>query len=273
MAGRAPAHIEADWGGGRTATYPVQYNPKELSFEKGVQLAEINIPGLDCPLQQFVRGNAEKLTVELFFDSTAGGLGPDATPVTIQTDEIAKLVRIDPDSHAPPVVTFRWGGGFPGSAISFAAAPGADAGAAGSAAAAGGTGAAPAAAGGEGGQGKGNQRRDSFVGVAESVRSQFTLFSSEGIPLRANLTLVLREYRPLDTQLDQLGLNSPDRTHAHPLAAGETLSQLAYRYYFDSARWRWIADANGIEDPRRLLPGAILSVPAINPRGQRGTRG
>lgn len=269
MAGRVPAQIEADWGGGRTATWRVQYNPKELSFEKGVQLAEIAIPGLDCPLQQFVRGQAERLTVELFFDSTAGGLGPEATSITAQTDEIAKLVRIDPDSHAPPIVTFRWGPGFPGDSLSFPAGPGGDD----SAAAAGGSGAPPAAAGGEGGQGKGNQRRDSFVGIAESVRSQFTLFSSEGIPLRATVTLVLREYRPLDTQLEQLGLNSPDRTHAHPLAAGETLSQLAHRYYLDAARWRWIADGNGIEDPRRLVPGAILAVPAINPRSRLGTRG
>jgi nucleoid-associated protein YgaU len=260
MTAQASAQLEADWGGGRTRTYHVQYNPRELSFEKGVQLAEVSIPGLDAPLQQFIRGQAEKLSLELFFDSTAGGLGAGATSVTAETDEIAKLARIDPDSHAPPVVTFRWGASFPGDAVSFAPGVVGDDSTAGSVA---------DAAAGEAWKGKGNQRRNSFIGVAESVRSQFTLFASDGTPLRATVTLVLREYRPLDTQIGQLGLNSPDRTHAHPLAAGETLSQLAYRYYLDPRRWRWISDANGITDPRRLTPGTLLSVPAIDDRTRR----
>ena len=56
----------------------VQYNPTELSWDKGAQIAEISIPGLDAPLQQFVRGQAEKLTLELFFDTTDHGMGKDA---------------------------------------------------------------------------------------------------------------------------------------------------------------------------------------------------
>ncbi len=55
--------------------YDVQYNPTELAFDKQAQLAEIAIPGLDAPLQQFVRGNAEKLTLELFCDTTDQGIG------------------------------------------------------------------------------------------------------------------------------------------------------------------------------------------------------
>lgn len=259
MAKRAPAQLEADWGGGRIRTYKVQYNPKELSFEKGVQLAEINIPGLDAPLQQFVRGQAEKLSLELFFDTTEDGMGEAATSVTARTDEIYKLVKVDPDSHAPPVVTFRWGVSFPGDSVSFqaGASPGADAEGVGE------------QGGSPGGQGKGNQQRSSFRGIAESVRQQFTLFSSEGVPLRATLNLVLREYRPLDDQLLELGLNSPDRTHAHALSSGETLSGLAHRYYLDASRWRWLADDNRISDPRRLIPGTILSVPSIDDKARR----
>ena len=70
----------------------------------------------------------------------------------------------------------------------------------------------------------GSQRRNSFTGVAESVRQRFTMFSPEGVPLRATVTLVLREFRPIEQQLDELNLSSPDRTHRHRLAAGETLS-------------------------------------------------
>src|SRR5215217_2058146 len=85
-----------------------QFNPTELSFDKNVQIAEISIPGLDAPLQQFVRGQAEKLTVELFFDSTEDGMGEGATSVTTYTDQILQLMKIEPSRHAPPVCAFMW---------------------------------------------------------------------------------------------------------------------------------------------------------------------
>ena len=63
---------------------------------RAAQLAEIAIPGLDSPLQQFVRGQTEKLTVDLFFDTTEDGTGAGATSVTTQTDQIYALVKIEP---------------------------------------------------------------------------------------------------------------------------------------------------------------------------------
>src|SRR5215213_7367051 len=76
----------------------VSFNPTELTFNKGAQLAEISIPGLDSPIIQFVRGQSETLAVDLFFDSTdEGGMGADAIPVTKATDRFYKLVKIDPD--------------------------------------------------------------------------------------------------------------------------------------------------------------------------------
>ncbi len=236
------ATLSVEWiggsakAGGKTKTYPVQHNPKELSLEKSVQLAEINIPGLDAPLQQFIRGQAEKLTIELFFDTTENGMGDDAVSVTEKTDEIYQLVKVESTSHAPPVVTFAWNKHFSGDTL--------DAG------------------------GSCNQLRNSFKGVVESVKQNFTLFSPKGVPLRATINLVLREYRTLKEQMDQLHLSSPDRTHSHVLAAGEDLSKLAGTYYESPADWRHIADDpdNGIEDPRRLQTGSVLTVPAITPR-------
>jgi hypothetical protein len=214
-----------------TIVYEVQYNPTELQFDKQVQLAEIPIPGLDAPLQQYVRGNAEKLSLEIFCDSTDQGTGINAASVTGETDKYYQLVKPLPKRHAPPIVTFFWHKQFPGSAIDSAWG--------------------------------GNQRRFSFTGVAESVRSRFTLFSPEGIPLRATINLVLREWRPIEDQLDELNPSSPDRSHRHVLAAGETLSKVAGLYYQRPGDWRPIADGNGIEDPRRLTAGLQLAVPAI----------
>jgi hypothetical protein len=95
----------------------LQYNPTELSWDKSAHLAEITIPGLDAPLQQFVRGEAERLTLELFFDTTDHGMGKGATSVTTLTDRIYQLVKIEPKRHAPPICTFCWNDQFPGSSL------------------------------------------------------------------------------------------------------------------------------------------------------------
>src|SRR5215468_8607822 len=92
----------------------VQFNPTEMVFDKGTQLAEIGIPGLDAPIQQFVRGNAEKLTLELFCDTTDQGTGVGAQSVTKETDKFYQLTKIIPSRHAPPTVTFYWNDKFPG---------------------------------------------------------------------------------------------------------------------------------------------------------------
>jgi hypothetical protein len=92
-------------------SFEVQFNPGEYTLEKSVQLAEIAIPGLDSPLLQFVRGQNERLTLDLFFDTTRDGMGPDATPVTDLTDPFYLLVKQQPASHAPPRISFIWGEG------------------------------------------------------------------------------------------------------------------------------------------------------------------
>jgi nucleoid-associated protein YgaU len=207
-----------------------QHNPTQITLEKGVQLAEINIPGLTAPLQQFVRGQAETLNVELFFDTSDHGMGNDTVSVTTLTDPIYAMTRIDPKTHAPPIVDFFWGLDSPGSQLPDVLE---------------------------------SQRRYSFTGVVSSVRQNFTMWSTLGAPLRAKLTLTIKEYLPLDQQLDELDLSSPDKTHSHVVAVGQTLGAIAHRYYTDSTQWREIADANAIDDPRRMMPGRQLTVPSI----------
>jgi Contractile injection system tube protein/LysM domain len=248
----------------------LQYNPTELSWDKSAQIAEIGIPGLDAPLQQFVRGQAEKLNLELFFDTTDHGMGKGAVSVTNLTDRVYQLIKIEPSRHAPPICTFIWNDQFPGSSLEGNAgstASGALAGSVGSAI--GGAvsaigavvGAAASAAGAIAGAASGNQRRNGFRCIVESIKQKFTLFSPEGIPLRATLSVALREYKTLDEQLAQLNLTSPDRTHSHVTRSGDTLSSIAAQYYRSPGDWRSVADANAIEDPRRLAVGAFLTIP------------
>src|SRR5215208_6356027 len=91
---------------------PVQFNPTEYTLEKGAQIAEIAIPGIDSPILQFVRGQNEKLTLELFFDTTQSGMGEQAVrDVRELTDPVYQLVKIQSKTHAPPRIRFIWGKG------------------------------------------------------------------------------------------------------------------------------------------------------------------
>jgi nucleoid-associated protein YgaU len=216
---------------GEFTGFTVQFNPTEVSFEKAMKFAEITIPGLDVPLQQFVRGEAEKLTLELLCDSTEKGTGLGAESVTTQTDKVFSMARINPKTHAPPVVKLSWNNHFPGDSL------------------------APNLS---------SQRRTSFTGVIESIRQKFTLFSPEGVPLRATINLTIREYKKLEDQIDQLNLQSPDRTHSHTIKGAETLSGIAASEWTRPGAWRVIADENEIEDPRRLRVGTFLRIPVLD---------
>jgi LysM repeat protein len=233
------AVILVKWYNRKPDRLPVQYNPAELSFDKAAQIAEINIPGLDSPIQQFVRGQVEKLTLDLFFDTTDEGMGNKATSVTKYTDQIYQLVKIEAERHAPPVCVFLWNDKFPGSSLGSQST-------------------------GQSAEIFGNQRRNGFQCVVESVKQKFVLFSPEGIPLRATLTVVLREYKTLDEQFPQLNRKSPDRTKSHVIQLGETLSGIAGEHYAQPGEWRAIAEANTIEDPRRIDPGTHLQIPPIH---------
>src|ERR1700731_5078076 len=73
---------------------PVKFNPEKYSLTKGVQIAEIDIPGLDSPVLQFVRGQNEKITLELFFDTTDSGLVENVVDVRTKTLPLHNLMKV-----------------------------------------------------------------------------------------------------------------------------------------------------------------------------------
>jgi Contractile injection system tube protein len=88
---------------------PVQFNPTEYTVDKGAQLAEITIPGIDSPILQFVRGQNERLSLDLFFDTTSLGMDEVALDVRVLTNSIYQLVKMQPRTHAPPRIRLVWG--------------------------------------------------------------------------------------------------------------------------------------------------------------------
>jgi hypothetical protein len=233
----------------------VMFNPTEYSISRNMSYAEIGVPGLAMPLLQFVRGEAQVLTLELFLDSSdRKSLSPDAaasaalsgtsdanaidlasnsgagtTPVPPDqwTDlggspfcehrllALRRLAEIDSHLHAPNVVMFSWSG-------------------------------------------------DRFQGVVTSYTEKFTMFDDSGHIVRARVSLGLKSYIAAEDQFQNINPQSPDRTKTHVVQAGERLDSIAASAYGDPEQWRVIASANGIARPRILTPGTLLTIPPLS---------
>lgn len=198
------------------------FNPERYTVSKSVQLAEVAIPGLDAPVVQFVRGQNEKVTMELFFDTTDSGMADSVKDVREKTNKVYKLLKVDGGLHAPPRFTLSWGN--TGQLTSH------------------GTNIPPWL-------------------VLESISEEFSLFSPGGIPLRAKLNVSFREAWTIEEQLQVTPRHSSDRTSLRRVVRGQTLSHIAAAEYSDPEQWRPIAEANNLDNPRLLDPGTVLVIP------------
>lgn len=207
---RAKLVIESPAVNPKDRVIEFRFNPTEYQLQKANNFAEIAIPGLETPPIQFVRGNSEKLTVELLADTS-----DTLKDVRVEyVNKLRGLLNIRSESHAPPIVSFVWS-------------------------------------------------TNEFRGVVESLNVTYTLFTPQGTPLRAKLSLTLKEYRPVEIQLKERPKTSPDLEKTWVVTRGETLSSIAAAVYRDPSAWRDIARANEIKDPRRLAPGLVLTLPRL----------
>lgn len=109
-----------------------------------------------------------------------------------------------------------------------------------------------------------------FLAYLSSVAAKYTLFTAEGMPIRAVCTVTLEELagEPPGQNPTSGGL-VPRRMHV--VVEGDTLAGVAYREYGDAALWRAVAQVNGIDDPLRLRPGRHLLLPSLDElHGPRG---
>lgn len=103
----------------------------------------------------------------------------------------------------------------------------------------------------------------SFDGLVDSLEETLEFFSAAGVPLRASMSLAMSQQKIVIPSFDGAGAPGAPRTPgATPLAAaprGASLQNLAAA----SGRrdqWQGIAAANGIENPRALLPGQLIDL-------------
>ena len=208
--GLVPARLEILTPRVSDPVIPLRFNPSEYQLQKSNNFAEIAIPGLESPPIQFVRGAAEKLSLELLAD-TSDTL-EDVREKYV--NKLRDLMRLNAELHAPPIVAFSWD-------------------------------------------------TQVFKGVLESLNISYVLFSPDGVPLRAKLSVTLKEYRPAAVQFRESPTLSPDFDKSFVVRRGDTLSGIAGQVYRDPSRWREIARANGIIDPKRIRPGDALRLPQL----------
>lgn len=206
----------------------VKYAPAELTLAKSAQYAEVAIPGLELPVMQFVRGEATTLSMDLFFDSTEGGTGAAAQSVTEDVEKFHKLVSVSGALHHPPLVRMTWGENFPGASL-----------------------------------GESEQAGQTFTAVVLSVSRRFTLFNPDGKPLRAIVSISLKQFATVAQQVTEINYQSADHTRLHVVQEGETLPLIAFDAYGDVRHWRLIAAHNDLSEIRRPVPGTPLELPPL----------
>lgn len=189
------------------------FNPEEYTINKDNNFASQAIPGLSGPLLQFVNGNMRTLEMELFFDTYDSPSLPKQD-VRDLTNKVVRLMDIDADLHAPPVLHIAWS----------------------------------------------SLQLDC---VLARVSQKFTMFSDDGTPVRARLTVTFNEYIDPERESKEANRQTADFSKVHVVTEGDTLSGIAAKFYDTPQTWRPIAIANGIDDPRSLAAGQSLRIPSL----------
>ncbi|HNP26208.1 MAG TPA: LysM peptidoglycan-binding domain-containing protein, partial [Nitrosomonas sp.] len=104
--------------------------------------------------------------------------------------------------------------------------------------------------------------------VLQQLEQQFTLFTEEGVPVRAKLSCTFKEWWTNYEDLNKQAPESSDIAKMHIVKRGDTLSSIAAEEYLDPKLWRPIAIENGIDNPHLLKPGTLLLLPALTDKSQ-----
>jgi hypothetical protein len=104
-----------------------------------------------------------------------------------------------------------------------------------------------------------------FVSVITQMSQKFTLFQEDGTPVRAKVDVTFTQHRDTEDYPNQNPTSGGGEVErVRRVIAGERIDAIAFDVYGDAARWRLIAERNGIRDPLAIKPGQVLSIPPRN---------
>ncbi|HRC60153.1 conserved hypothetical protein [Candidatus Propionivibrio aalborgensis] len=99
--------------------------------------------------------------------------------------------------------------------------------------------------------------------VLKSASIAYKLFQPNGIPLRAVITASFTDNSDDTTRVAMAQDQSPDLTHLRVIKAGDKLPVLCNEIYGDPRLYLRVAEANGIDDFRNILPGMRIFFPPL----------
>jgi Contractile injection system tube protein/LysM domain len=102
-----------------------------------------------------------------------------------------------------------------------------------------------------------------FTCVLARVSQKFIMFLDDGRPVRARLTVTFNEFINEEREAKEINRQTADFSKAVTVAQGDRLIDIAGRMYGDEQKWRPIAMANGLVDPREIQTGQTLHIPSL----------
>jgi nucleoid-associated protein YgaU len=103
-----------------------------------------------------------------------------------------------------------------------------------------------------------------FVAVITNMTQKFTLFTHEGVPVRAKVDVTFTQYKDMN---DYPGQNPTSGggplQELWTVTDGDRIDAIANTVYGDAGKWRLIADYNELPNPLALQPGQELLIPLI----------
>jgi hypothetical protein len=107
---------------------------------------------------------------------------------------------------------------------------------------------------------------ETFPAVITQLSQKFSLFLETGVPVRATLSLTLQEVPQQAIRNQTAGQNPTSRAagarRIRTVQPGDTIDVIAAAELGEPNAWRRLAEANGLDDPRRLRAGRALLIPA-----------
>jgi hypothetical protein len=210
------------------------FNPKEYTFSKQNTWTPQEGKGMNLGLYEFSTGQPKTLAMQLFFDTYSNiksGSSQGGTPKNVRkayTEAIWNMMEVD---------------------------------------------AALSSLNTEGSSNKHKKGRPpivvfqwgstwTFKAVITSLNERFTLFLSDGTPVRSTMNITFQQIQ------DESAYPATNPTsggvggeRVWVVNDGDTLAWIAYKSYGDAKLWRHIADANKLTKVRHLTPGTVLEIP------------
>jgi hypothetical protein len=241
----------------------VQYNPTQMKINKGIAWKDAENLGPDEPALQFTTPKPMTITLELIFDTTFEGAGAEtsmnlgerleqgmASVAAAATSAVSSLPGMGgaaediPDGIYPDVRKL-WVNHLTAMTIS----------------------------GEKSGSGDSAEWKSppvvtvmwkdlAFEAVISKLDTTYTMFASDGTPVRATVSLELKENK-LTSSVDTAEMGSPMLAEKVQLLNpdhGENVFSLAMKFGLD---WRMIALANNIDDPTDIADNMDLIIPMV----------